>query len=161
MPELVVIGYPDATTASVVLPKVQQLQREFVIDGSVATVTRDADGKMHVETPTGAVAGGAATGALWGGLIGLLFFVPIGGLIVGGLMGAIMGKAVDMGIDDEFRKQVQDVVQPGNSALVLIFTKVTPDKALAALGPYGGKVLRTSLTKEAEEELNKALAQAK
>jgi len=160
MADLVVIGYPDETTAQTVHQKVAELQKDFIIDGSSAVLTRGADGKINVETPTGAVGAGAATGALWGGLIGLLFFIPIGGLIVGGLLGALLGKAADMGIDDEFRQRVQDVLKPGTSAVVIIFSKVTPDKALAALAPYGGELLRTSLTAEAEEEITKALAGA-
>jgi uncharacterized membrane protein len=160
MADLVVLGYPDVATAQTVQHKITELQKDLIIDGTSATLTRDADGKIHVETPTGAVGAGAANGALWGGLFGLLFFVPIGGLIVGGLMGALMGKAADMGIDDEFRQKVQDVLKPGSSAVVLIFNKATPDKALAALAPYGGEVLRTSLTAEAEEEISRALSQA-
>ncbi|HEU4572740.1 MAG TPA: DUF1269 domain-containing protein, partial [Candidatus Limnocylindrales bacterium] len=73
----------------------------------------------------------------------------------------MMGKVADLGIDDEFRQKVQDGVQPGTSAVVGIFSQVTPDKALAALAPYGGQVLQTSLTAEAEEEISKALAQAR
>ena len=73
-------------------------------------------------------------------------------------MGAVMGKVADMGIDDDFRQKVQDVLQPGMAAVVLIFSKVTPDKALDKLAPYGGEVLRTSLSDEAEEEISKALA---
>jgi uncharacterized membrane protein len=160
MADLVVIGYPDEATAQMVHQKVGELQKDFIIDGTSAVLTRSADGKINVETPTGAVGAGAATGALWGGLFGLLFFIPIGGLIVGGLLGALLGKAADMGIDDEFRQKVQDVLKPGSSAVVLIFSKVTPDKALAALAPYGGEVLRTSLTAAAEEEITKALAHA-
>jgi uncharacterized membrane protein len=158
MAELVVLGYPDEQTAQVVYSKVQELEEDFIVEGTAATVTRSADGKLHVTTPSKAVGAGAATGALWGALFGLLFFVPIGGLIVGGLMGALAGKAADMGLDEEFRRRVQDVVTPGSSAVVLIFTKATPDKAIEALAPYGGQVLRTSLSKEAEEELSKALA---
>jgi uncharacterized membrane protein len=160
MAELVVLGYPDEATAQKVYTEVQKLEKDFIIDGTAATVVRGTDGKIHVTSPSGAVGAGAATGALWGALFGLLFFVPIGGLIVGGLMGAIAGKAADMGLDDEFRGRVQDVLTPGSSAVVLIFSKVTPDKALTALAPYGGTVLRTSLTKEAEEEVTKALAHA-
>jgi uncharacterized membrane protein len=161
MADLVVIGYPDEATANQVYAKVQELQKDFIIDGSAATLTRSADGKIHVETPTGAVGAGAASGALWGALIGLLFFVPIGGMIIGGMMGAVMGKVADMGIDEQFRQKVQDVLQPGKAAVVLIFSKVTPDKALEALAPFGGEVLRTSLTEEAEEEISKALAHAR
>jgi uncharacterized membrane protein len=158
--DLVVLGYPDEPTAKVVYLKVEELQRELIIDGTAAVLTRSADGRIHVETPTGAVGSGAAAGALWGGLFGLLFLVPVGGLILGGIMGAMMGKLADAGIDDEFRAQVQAVLQPGRSAVVLIFTKVTPDKALAALAPYGGEVLQTSLTKETEDEISMALQPA-
>jgi uncharacterized membrane protein len=160
MADLVVLGYPDEATAKEAYARVQELEKDMVIDGTTARLTRSQDGKIHVETPSGVVGAGAATGALWGGLIGLLFLVPIGGLIVGGLLGAMMGKAADMGIDEDFRRRVQDVLQPGTSAVVMVFSKVTPDKALEALAPYGGQVLRTSLTHEAEEEIAKALAGA-
>jgi uncharacterized membrane protein len=160
MADLVVLGYPDEATAKEAYASVQQLEKDLVIDGTTARLTRTDDGKIHVETPTGVVGAGAATGALWGGLIGLLFLVPIGGMIVGGLLGAMMGKAADMGIDEDFRRRVQDVLQPGTSAVVMVFSKVTPDKALDALAPYGGQVLRTSLSHEAEEEITKALAGA-
>src|SRR5262245_31724085 len=161
MADLVVIGYPDETTAQTVHQKVAELQKDFIIDGSSAVLTRGADGKINVESPTGAVGAGAAGGALWGGLIGLLFLVPVGGIILGGILGAMMGKVADMGIDDEFRRRVQDVLQPGSSAVVMLFSKVTPDKALEAMAPFGGKVLQTSLTKEAEDEITKALAGSK
>ena len=160
MAELVVLGYPDEGTAQNVYGKVQELEKDLILEGTAAIVTRSQDGKVHVTTPSHAVGAGAATGALWGALIGLLFFVPIGGLIVGGLMGAVAGKAAEMGIDDEFRRRVQDVLKPGSSAVVLIFSKATADKALAALSPYGGEVLRTSLSKEAEQEITRALAHA-
>ena len=158
MADLVVIGYEDEATAKRAYAKVQDLQKDLIIDGTSATLTRRPDGKINVETPTGAVGAGAAGGALWGGLIGLLFLVPVGGIILGGILGAMMGKVADMGIDDEFRKKVQDVLTPGSSAVLLMFSKVTPDKALDKLAPYGGEVLRTSLSDEAEEEISKALA---
>ena len=67
-------------------------------------------------------------------------------------------RVTDLPFDDGFRQRVQDTLKPGMSAVVLVFSKITPDKALAALAPYGGEVLQTSLTKEAEEEITKALA---
>jgi uncharacterized membrane protein len=161
MAELVVLGYDDAATAETVYRKVEELQKNFVIQGTAARVSRSQDGKVHVESPTGAVGAGAAGGALWGGLLGLLFLVPVGGMIVGGLLGAVVGKMADMGIDDGFRSRVQDVLQPGMSAVVIVFTEVTPDKALEALAPYGGQLLRTSLSNEAEAEISKALAHAR
>jgi len=155
MAEIVVIGYPDEGTAQQAYETLTQLQHDLIVDlAGSAVVTRDMSGKLNVATPTHATGAGAASGAMWGALFGLLFFIPIGGLIIGGVMGAIMGKMGDLGIKEEFRAQVQDAVkEPGTSALVAIYTKVTPDKAVAALAPFGGKVLKSSLSEAAEAEL--------
>ena len=70
---------------------------------------------------------------------------------------AALGAAGALGIQDDFKRRVQDLVQPGTSAILVIVRKVTPDKFLEALRPYGGTVLQTSLTHEAEQQLMKAL----
>ena len=49
------------------------------------------------------------------------------------------------------------MVQPGTSALFLMLEKVTPDKAVEAMSKYGGTVLKTSLSKEGEADLQDAL----
>jgi uncharacterized membrane protein len=77
--------------------------------------------------------------------------------VAGGIMGAALGAAGNLGIKDDFRQRVQDLVQPGTSAILVIVRKVTPDKFLEALQPYGGTVLRTSLPHEAEQKLMMAL----
>jgi uncharacterized membrane protein len=87
----------------------------------------------------------------------MLFFVPFFGMAVGAGLGALMGHVTKTGIDKEFQRQVQDMLEPGTSALFLIVEKVTPDKAVEALSKYGGTVLKTSLSQEAEQELQAAL----
>jgi len=103
------------------------------------------------------VGGGASYGMLWGLLFGMLFFVPVFGMAIGAGLGALMGKLEKSGIDKEFQDQVRDMLQPGTSALFLVVEKVTPDKAIEALGKYGGTVLKSSLTREAEEQLQEEL----
>ncbi len=49
------------------------------------------------------------------------------------------------------------MLQPGTSALFLMLEKVTPDKAVEAISEYGGTVLKTSLSKQDEKELQDAL----
>jgi uncharacterized membrane protein len=93
----------------------------------------------------------------WGLLFGILFFVPFFGMAVGAGLGALMGHVTKSGIDKEFEEQVREQLQPGTSALFLIVEKVTPDKAVAALSKYGGTVLKTSLSKDAEAQLQEAL----
>jgi uncharacterized membrane protein len=96
-------------------------------------------------------------GMLWGGLFGMLFFVPFFGMAVGAGLGALMGKIEKIGIDQQFREQVRDMLKPGTSALFLVVEKVTPDKAVEALRQYGGTVLKSSLSKKDEEQLQQSL----
>ena len=78
-------------------------------------------------------------------------------MAVGAGMGAPMGKFAKTSIDKQFQDQVRGMVQPGTSALFLVLEKVTPDKAVEAMSKYGGTVLKTSLSKEDEQELQDAL----
>ena len=79
-----------------------------------------------------------------------------GGLVVGGVMGALFGKMNDLGIKDEYVSKVRHLLKPGTAALVMTYRKATPDKTLDALAPYGGTVLRSSLSKEAEQAIDEA-----
>jgi uncharacterized membrane protein len=60
-------------------------------------------------------------------------------------------------VDKAFQDQVRGLLQPGTSALFLMVEKVTPDKAIEAMSKYGGTVLKTSLSKEGEADLQDAL----
>jgi uncharacterized membrane protein len=96
-------------------------------------------------------------GGFWGLLFGLIFFIPFAGLALGAGLGALFGHLGEKAIDKEFQSQVRDMLQPGTSALFLVVEKVTPDKAVEALSKYGGTVLKSSLTHEAEQELQREL----
>jgi uncharacterized membrane protein len=93
----------------------------------------------------------------WGLLFGVLFFVPVIGIAVGAGLGALLGKVTKSGIDRQFQDQVRGMLKPGTSALFLMVEKVTPDKAVEAMSRYGGTVLKTSLSKQGEQELQDAL----
>ena len=158
MADLIAIGYPDETTAIEASRTAEELAHELIIQpDQIAAIVRHKDGKYQVITNHHEVGAGAAWGGFWGLLFGLLFFVPVLGLAVGAGFGALMGKVAKSGIDREFQEQVRDMLKPGTSALFLIVEKVTPDKAVDALGQYGGTVLKSSLTKEAEQALQAEL----
>jgi uncharacterized membrane protein len=161
MSDLIVIGYPDEATAENVWRELINLQNGYLVDlDDAAIIRRDAKGKLHVTTPAHhAVAWGTLSGLFWGVLLGLLFLFPLAPLVgvAGGIMGAALGVAGDIGIKDDFKRRVQDLVQPGTSAILVIVRKATPDKFLEALQPYGGTVLQTSLPHDAEQQLMKAL----
>jgi uncharacterized membrane protein len=154
MSELIVIGFDNPVKATAAYDEVLALQSDFIVDlRGVAVVTVDADGETHVKTPQKIVGMGAASGALWGMLIGLLFFVPFFGAALGGATGALFGKIAKYGINDTFRTQVQDLLQPGHAAVVMMAEKITEDKFAERLAPYGGQLLKTSLSEQDEQEL--------
>jgi uncharacterized membrane protein len=158
MADLIAIGYPDETTALEAQGEAERLAHDLIIQpDAVAAIVRHKDGKIKVHSSAHAVAGGTVYGMFWGLLFGLLFFVPFFGMAVGAGMGALFGKIEKSGVNKEFQKQVQDMLKPGTSALFLVVEKVTPDKAVDALSQYGGTVLKTSLSKEAEAELQAEL----
>ena len=158
MAELIAIGYPDTVTAHAAADEAEQLAEDLILQpDAIAVIVRKPDGKDKVTTNHHVVGQGTTWGMFWGFLFGLLFFVPVLGMAVGAGMGALMGKISKTGIDKEFESRVRDMLQPGTSALFLIVEKVTPDKAVEALSRYGGTVLKTSLSAEAEKELQEAL----
>jgi uncharacterized membrane protein len=157
MSDLLAIVYPDERTALDVRDTLVRLQRERLISlGDAVVVTRGQDGRVELNQPSLAVAG-AAGGALWGTLIGMLFFAPLLGMVAGAAGGAISGKLSDYGIEDNFMKELGAQLQPGKAALFLLVRQVTPDKVLDAVKEYGGTVIRSSLTRDAEARLQQAL----
>ena len=158
MADLIAIGYPDEATADEAAAEARRLAQDLIIQpDAIAVIVRDKEGKYHTHTSHHLVGGGATWGMFWGLLFGLLFYIPVFGMAVGAGMGAIMGKITKSGIDKQFQDQVRGLIQPGTSALFLMVEKVTPDKAVEAMSKYGGTVLKTSLSKEGEQELQEAL----
>jgi uncharacterized membrane protein len=158
MSDLIAIGYPDEATADEAAAEARRLAQDLIIQpDAIAVIVRDKEGNYHTHTSHHLVGGGATWGMFWGLLFGLLFFIPVLGMAVGAGMGALMGKITKTGVDKQFQDQVRGMIQPGTSALFLMVEKVTPDKAVEAMRKYGGTVIKTSLSKEQEQELQDAL----
>jgi uncharacterized membrane protein len=158
MADLIAIGYPDETTADAAAEEARRLAQDLIIQpDAIAAIIRDKDGSYKVHTNHHMVGAGATWGMFWGFLFGLLFFIPVFGLAIGAGMGALMGKLTKSSIDKQFQEQVRDMLKPGTSALFLMLEKVTPDKAVEAMSQYGCTVLKTSLSKADEKELQDAL----
>jgi len=158
MADLIAIGYPDTTTAVQAEEEVQRLAQDLIIQpDAVAAIIRNQNGHIKTITNHHPVGKGATWGLFWGLLFGLLFFIPFLGMAVGAGMGALMGSVRRAGVDEAFENQVREMLQPGTSALFMVVEQMTTDKALDALSKYGGTVLKTSLSEEAEKQLQDAL----
>ena len=72
--------------------------------------------------------------------------------------GCSMGCTISYGINDDFIRSLAEGLTPDSSALFLLIRKVQPEKVLEELRPFKGRVLRTSLSPEQEERLQKAIA---
>jgi uncharacterized membrane protein len=158
MSDLIAIGYADETTAEEAADEARRMARDLIIEpDAIAVIVRDGEGKYHVHTSHHPVGAAASWGMFWGLLFGLLFFIPVFGIAIGAGLGALMGKIAKSGIDRSFQDQVRGMLKPGTSALFLMVEKVTPDKAVEGLSKFGGTVLKTSLSREGESELQDAL----
>jgi uncharacterized membrane protein len=156
--DLIALGYDDETTAEAAAEEVRRLAEDLIIQpDAMAVIVCDKEGEYHVHTNHHLVGGGATWGMFWGLLFGMLFFVPVFGMAIGAGLGAVFGKIEKSGIDAQFQQQVRDMLRPGTSALFLIVEKVTPDKAVAALSKFGGTVLKSSLSNDAQNQLQEAL----
>lgn len=160
MSDLVAVLFNDENTAFEMRSELAKLQKEYLIEmEDVVVVTKDAEGKIKLHQAVNLTAAGALSGGFWGMLIGMIFFNPLLGLAVGAGAGAISGKLSDIGINDQMMKDMAASFKPGNSALFVLIRKMTADKVLDDLKEFAGKgkILRTSLTKDKEDELRKVL----
>ena len=103
--------------------------------------------------------GGAIGSGLWGTLIGILVLNLIVGAAVGAGAGVIVGNFTEMGIDDDFLRDVGHSLDKGGAAVGILVRRMTPDKVLGGLDAFRakGRVIHTSLSHEAEANLRKFL----
>jgi uncharacterized membrane protein len=156
---LIAIAYDDVDTAKGVLRELGELTVEHAItldDAVIAEAQPDGKVKLHQSVKPGAA--GAAGGALWGGLIGLLFLAPFLGMAIGAASGGAAGALTDVGVDDKFMKELAAELKPGSAAIIVLVRESTPDKVLPRISPFGGTVIHSSLSDEAETRLQEALA---
>lgn len=159
MSNLVAIAFDNDETAFEVRDKLVAMQKEYLIEMEDAVVvTKNEKGKVKLHQAVNLTAAGAVGGTFWGMLIGLLFLNPLLGAAAGAGAGAIGGALSDIGIDDNFMKDLSESMQQGGSVLFVLVRSATEDKVMERLQGYHGTVLRTSLSKDKEEELREVLS---
>ena len=162
MNTLVVIEYDDPYKAEEIRLKLIRMQKDYLLDlEDAVVVVKDPAGKVKLHQAINLTAHGAMSGGFWGALIGLIFLNPILGVAMGMTAGAVSGALTDVGINDNFMKDLAKGLPPGSSALFVLVRKATPDRVLEELKGTGGKVLKTSLSHESETKLQAALSASK
>jgi uncharacterized membrane protein len=162
MATLSVLKFNDLNGADRVLLALQGLQqRDMITMEDAAVVSWPLGSKKPTTRQLHSTAGSGATwGAFWGFLFGLIFFVPFLGAAMGAAGGALGGSLNDVGIDDDFIKQVREKVTPGTSALFALTSGATaPHRVIDELRQYDFEIISTNLPEEQEKQLREAFAQ--
>ena len=155
MATLSVLKFNDPYGADRVLLALQGLQERQLITLEDAAIVSWPQGNRKPKTRE-LHSGGAGWGAFWGFLIGMIFFVPF----LGAAIGAMTGSLSDVGIDDDFIKQVREKVTEGTSALFALTSGATAlDKVVDELKQYDFEIISTNLPEEQENKLREAFAQ--
>lgn len=133
----------------------EEAKDRFVIHDA-AVLVKDQDGQTSIkETGDVGARQGRLLGAIGGGLVGLLAG-PVGA-IVGALAGAGAGglaaKRIDMGFSDKFLKNLEQYLQPGTSALIVLVEFESAQQLAEALADREGVLLRQTLTDELVKDL--------
>jgi uncharacterized membrane protein len=159
---LSVLKFEDPYGADRVLIALQGLQERQMITLQDAAVVSWPEGNKKPKTRQlhSTAGAGALGGAFWGFLFGLIFFMPFLGAAIGASTGALSGSLADVGIDDDFIKQVRDRVTPGTSALFALTSDATaPDKVIDELKAYDFEIISTNLPEEQENQLREAFGE--
>ncbi len=168
MPILVVIGYPDAATAEKARDEIFGLSPEDIAPFSqlseAVVATRDEKGLIRLSHLVHLWPLKTGAGSLWGLLVGAIFLHPIFGVVAGAAAGLIAGALADCGVDDEFIKALDSLLQPGKAALLLRHEASAPfevcESIIERLAPFDGRILRTNLNATMERRLRQALEDA-
>lgn len=159
MTDLIVLAFDNEEGAGEMRDALIKLQKQQLVElEDAAVVVRKQDGKVKVKQVASLAGAGALGGAFWGMLIGLLFWAPWLGLAIGAVTGAVAGGLSDIGVDDNFIKEVGNTIEPGHSALFILVRKVTVDKVVEQVKQYNPTVLQTSLSEEQETKLREAFS---
>ena len=147
MSELIAFVYDNEGGAKSLEAELLDAQSEQKINvGDAALILRQQDGRAVLSHATSLVGRGSMGGMFWGFILALVFWARWWGLSVGGALG-------DLGLEDDFVKDLGDSVGKGHSALVAL---VDDDMVVAVLNVADSsnpQVMRTSFSAQDEQVL--------
>ena len=162
MAALTVLKFQTPEGADQMSTMLQDLQKQQLITVQDAAIVSWPQGAKKPKTRqlTSMTGIGALDGAFWGMLFGLLFFIPFLGMALGAAMGAMAGHFSDVGIDDNFIKEVRSQVTEGTSALFLLSAGAVMDRVAEEVKKRGlqFELIASNLSAEQESRLRESFA---
>jgi uncharacterized membrane protein len=136
------------------------LEKDELVDLEESVVlTRHKKGHIHFHHSQHFTLPMALSGGFVGTLVGLMILNPaialIGGITGTGLR-AVLGALKEIGIEEDFIKDLADGMWAGSSALFIVTRRGDSQKIMEALKPYGGKIFCNALYHQDESQLKAA-----
>lgn len=96
-----------------------------------AVAVKNEKGKVKVTQTLEKMATGSSVtwDFFWGFLIGLILMAPIFWGLLTALFACLLGKGRDLGIDNQFIKEVGESLEPGQSVLFILVVEATTPAA--------------------------------
>ncbi len=136
MARMIAVAYPGIHRAEEVRLELRRLQSAYLLElDDAVVVTKSDEGKIRLHQAVNLPALGALSGGFWGTLIGMIFLNPILGAAIGAMSGAISGALTDVGINDQFMKDLAKNFAPNTSAIFVLIRDATPDRVVAEITP--------------------------
>jgi uncharacterized membrane protein len=158
---LCVASYPDVNAAGEDLAALKKAQDDgdFKVLGAVV-MSRDADGKVDVDEHGGHQVAGVSTLGGIGGLVVGLFAPPLLlSTVIGAGIGAGIGGLVKRHEEKQLGVEVEDVLPPSSSAVVVVVDDLYADRVGAALAKAARKIEK-AIDADDYKQLEKALSDA-
>jgi uncharacterized membrane protein len=155
--EMIVIAFPRQDEAERVVKTLKQMDKQAIVDlKNAAVIERDRKGKIEFrETKDLNAKQAAMVGAAGGALLGVLRGKMLKKAVLGTVAGAAAGKFIDLGLKDDFLKDVGAQLEPGSSAVVALVDFQYVDEAMRVLDQFdGGTILRHELSAEVYQKLS-------
>jgi len=174
--ELVVVGFQDKYRAAQLLAELRQRGVHlFETDRAITVSWEDRQNFIVQQSINLSRQEGARWARLWAGFIKATLFQPFTEQLSEAavnmasrenqntdheLMTALNRNwwLSDVGIPDDFVRDVGAIVQPGESAIITLVEKFDPDIAVSVLRDSGGSLLYKSLTDEQVSKVRQVLA---
>src|SRR4051812_11070588 len=155
MNTLTVWGFATPEAADAALPLMVALVEDGRADVDDAVLLSWPPGRRRPSTRMlGRLTGpGRLWGGFWGLLLGLIFLTPLAGPSFGAAAGALAGSLSDFGVEDNFVRDVRDVVTAGTSAVFAVSTAASAARLAEALTAHDPVTLRSRLSPEQEQRL--------
>lgn len=162
MSSLIVVSFDSEKDALQVLGDIQSTRWQSFIDlEDAAVVTHDKKEHVKLVQSFDLIKSGAIAGGFWGLLIGLLLVNPLVGVLAGSVAGALGGASVDIGISDEFMKELGHSLKEGTSALFILAHEISFSQLSKEVDAYHGKVIQTDLKVSDKEEISRMILKEK